>query len=176
MKQVTKALNLGLAAFLCLFFANALAHADVIYVSNYGDNTITKFAPNGTPSTFANSGLNLPVGLAFDSSGNLYAANWGDDTITKFAPNGTPSLFANSGLNNPAGLAFDSSGNLYAANVDNTIEKFSPAGVDLGAFANSGLNLPNFIAVQVPEPATLSLLAMGVVALLGGRRLRRRSS
>ena len=93
MKQVTKAINLGLVALVCVFFANALVHADDIYVSNYGDNTITKFASNGTPSLFANSGLNLPVGLTFDSSGNLYASNWGDNTITKFAPNGTPSLF-----------------------------------------------------------------------------------
>jgi hypothetical protein len=65
-----------------------------------------KFAPNGTGSLFASTGLDFPKGLAFDSSGNLYAANLGNNTIEEFAPNGTASLFASTGLDEPYFLAF----------------------------------------------------------------------
>jgi hypothetical protein len=73
------------------------------------------------------------------------------------------------------GLAFDSSGNLYVANyLGGTIEEFDTNGI--GTVFASGLTLPRFIAVQVPEPTTLWLVLIGVVALTGSRRLRRRPS
>jgi len=37
---------------------------------------------------FASTGLNEPLGLMFDSAGNLYAANRGNDTIEKFSATG----------------------------------------------------------------------------------------
>jgi sugar lactone lactonase YvrE len=146
MKSPIKALCLVLAVFFCFFFANACAHADNIYVSNQGNNTIEKFDSSGTDlGAFASSGLNVPYGLAFNSSGNLYVANNGNNTIEKIAPDGTPSLFANSGLSSPAGLAFDSSGNLYAVNRANhgTIEKFDSNG-NGSLFATSSMWWPTF--------------------------------
>jgi DNA-binding beta-propeller fold protein YncE len=105
--------------------------------------------------------------------GNLYVANLGGDTIEKFNSSGVGTVFASSGDNGSMGLAFDSAGNLYAANFsNNTIEEFSSSGVGT-VFASTGLDEPIGIAIQVPEPATSSLLALGVAALLGGRRLRR---
>src|SRR6266850_1285617 len=101
---------LALAALLTL---PAASGADTFYVSNLG-STIQKFAPSGVGSSFADTGLTHPVGLAFDS--NLYAANQIGDTIWKFTPDGAGSLFASTGLSQPTGLAFDSAGNLYAAN------------------------------------------------------------
>ncbi len=74
-------------------------------------------------------GLDDPIGLAFDSSGNLYVANNANNTIEKFDSNGNGTVFASSGLDNPAGLAFDSGGNLYVANFNaNDIEKFDASG------------------------------------------------
>ncbi|MGD0649674.1 MAG: NHL repeat-containing protein [Verrucomicrobiia bacterium] len=221
MKRTSKPLSLGLVALVCFFLGNGFAHADTIYVANSGNNTIEEFDSSGTGSVFANSGLNHPHGLAFDSSGNLYVANYLGNTIEKFDSSGTGSVFA-SGLNWPRGLAFDSSGNLYVANSgEHTIEEFDSSGtgsvfhnftsslhpqclafessgnlyvsmnrvaggnpeikkIDLigneSVFASSGLNDPWGIAVQVPEPATWGLLALGASALLGGLRLRRRSS
>ena len=90
-------------------------------------------------ATFA-SGLSGPVGLAFDSSGNLFEADYNSGTIFKFTPDGTKSPFA-SGLSNPTGLAFDSSGNLFEADQGSgTIFKFTPAGTK-STFA-SGLSAP----------------------------------
>jgi WD40 repeat protein len=185
MKQATKALCLGVVASVSFFFAGPVAQADDIYVAVHGSNTIMKFDSSGNASVFADasSGLNMPEGLAFDSSGNLYVANantlvggTGDNTILKFDSSGQGSLFAISGTNNYSdGLAFDSSGNLYVANWnDGTIGKFDSSGN--GSVFASGLINPSFIAIQVPEPTTWSLLALGAVALLGGLRLRRRTS
>lgn len=75
-----------------------------LFVSDYHSNSILKFTPTGTQSTFA-GGLNIPFGLAFDSSGNLFEADCGSNNIYKFAPDGNRSIFA-SQLNGPDSLAF----------------------------------------------------------------------
>jgi hypothetical protein len=49
--------------------------------------------------------LNEPVGLAFDSAGNLFEAEANSGNIYEFTPGGAQSTFA-SGLNRPVGLAF----------------------------------------------------------------------
>ncbi len=111
--------------------------------------------------------MSSPIGLAFDSKGNLYAANFGDSTIEKFNSSGVGTLFASgAGLVGPAGLAFDGSGNLYAANFNgNTIEEFNSSGTGT-LFANSGLSTPVFIAIfPVPEPSTLLLVLLGLASL-----------
>jgi hypothetical protein len=94
------------------------------------------------------SGLNNPMGLAFDRAGNLYAANYQHtgSTIQKITPGGVASVFASIGLDYPVGLAFDSQGNLYAANqYSETIEKFTPDGVG-SIFASTGLSDPMGLA------------------------------
>ena len=35
------------------------------------------------------AGLDAPIALAFDSSGNLYVANYGNDTVSEVAPGNT---------------------------------------------------------------------------------------
>ena len=60
-----------------------------LYVSNMDNNTIEKFAPDGTDlGVFASTGLSEPFGLIFDDAGNLYAANRGNNTIEKFSSTG----------------------------------------------------------------------------------------
>src|SRR5438132_436624 len=87
----------------------ASARAQFMYVSNYGNNTIEQITSGGVGSVFANTGLNLPEGLALDSAKNLYVANNGSNTIEKFTPGGVGSVFASTGTQ-PVGLAFDSAG------------------------------------------------------------------
>src|SRR5947207_803556 len=92
-----------------------------LYAAEGGAQTIYNFASNGTrtvfagPSEFAEG--ESPVGLAFDSSGNLFVSietftDPGADSIVYFSPTGVKSPFA-TGLSTPRGLAFDSSGNLF---------------------------------------------------------------
>jgi sugar lactone lactonase YvrE len=114
-----------------------------LYDTDNASNTIFKFTPDGTKSTFA-AGLVAPRGLAFDGSGNLFEADSGSGTIFKFTSAGAKSTFA-AGLNGPFGLAFDSSGNLFEADGgSNTIFKFTPAGTK-STFA-AGLNGPFALA------------------------------
>src|SRR5437764_1191804 len=90
-----------------------------LYEADNRSNRIFKFTPAGIKSTFA-SGLNVPFGLAFDSSGNLFEADQGSGTIFKFTPAGVKSTFA-SGLSAPSGLAFEgalaSTSTIHLANI-----------------------------------------------------------
>ena len=67
-----------------------------------GNGYIYKFTTNGVRSTFA-SGLD-PMGLAFDSAGNLFAADFGGGKINKYTPSGAQSTFA-TGISEPWFLA-----------------------------------------------------------------------
>ena len=109
-----------------------------LYVPNYRNNdTIMKYDSSGNGSVFV-SGLSLPSGLAFDSSGNLYVGSH-NNTITKYDSSGNESDFTSWGLNRPWGLAFDSSNNLYAVNNwGHTITKYDSSGSG-SIFATWGL-------------------------------------
>jgi len=147
MKNEVKTYSLGLIALVLLLVPPVSAPADTIYVSNYNDGTIDKVSSNGVVSVFA-TGLNHPMGLAFDSSGNLYVADSGNSQIVKFGPNGNPSVFASTGTEGSIGLAFDKSGNLYAALYGfNAIVEFTPSGSPFySPFATSGVSAPTGLA------------------------------
>jgi sugar lactone lactonase YvrE len=110
----------------------------LMYVANYGNNTVSQVAPNGVVSPFA-GGFSYPKALALDGNGNLYVANAGNNTISKVTPAGVVGVFA-SGITNATALAVDGSGNVYVAcEGSGTILKVMPAGlagVFAGGFAN----------------------------------------
>src|SRR5438477_2738791 len=89
------------------------ANPDDLFEADAGSGIIYKFTPAGTKSMFT-SGINNPVGLAFDASGDLFVAELNTGTIYKFTRTGTKTTFA-TGLNGPGGLAFDAAGNLLRA-------------------------------------------------------------
>ena len=130
---------------LALLAASISAYADTLYVSNIYTNHVKRFTAGGVGSVFANTGSG-PLGLAFDSAGNLYVGMQSINTIVKFSSTGTNlGIFASTGAN-PYALAFDSVGNLYVANAgDNTIAKITPGGVS-SVFANTGLFYPAGLA------------------------------
>ena len=102
-----------------------------------------------TVTTFVSSGLNGPLGLAFDSSGNLYCSNINNNIISIFSSTGTLiQTISSSELYGPTGLAFDSSGYLYCANSiakpnsnGSTISKIDTTVTSVTPFA-SGLSIP----------------------------------
>jgi DNA-binding beta-propeller fold protein YncE len=119
-----------------------------LYVSSDSsiEYLILKFAPDGSFTVFANSGLSGPHALVFDTAGSLYVANARNDTIVKFTPNGVGSVFADrNGLASPIDLTFDAAGNLYVSNFyggsegNGSVLKFTPDGVG-SVFADSGFH------------------------------------
>ena len=146
MKGTFRITSLGFALFLGYCCMLPCTRADTIYLSTYNLNTIVEFDSSGSQSAFAtaSSGLNYPLGLAFDSSGNLYVAN--TFNIEEFNSSGTGSIFATSasGVSLPTALAFDKSGNLFVANSgNNTLVKINPSGTgSVFATAATGLDDP----------------------------------
>jgi hypothetical protein len=150
----------------------AFNSAGNLFEADYGSGKIYEFTPGGAQSTFA-SGLGLPWGLAFNSAGNLFAANRSGGYIYEFTTGGVKSTFA-SGLSGPGFLAFNSAGNLFDS--AGNIYDFTPGGAE-STFA-TGLGDAAGLAFEetIPEPSPWAMVAMGIGAVLGGLRLRRRSS
>lgn len=86
-------------------------------------NTTTKAETVLLKTTF---GLNMPLGLAVDESGNVYISDTNNNRILKYSNGGAVTTIVSTGLKRPQGLAFDKQGNLYVADTDNhCIKKIS---------------------------------------------------
>jgi trimeric autotransporter adhesin len=108
-----------------------------------GDGTRGSYWGDGGPATEA--GLNLPLGVAVDTSENVYIADTGNSRVRKVSPDGVITTIAGTGtsgysgdggpateaqLRGPASLAVDASGSLYIADyLDHRIRKVSPDGI-----------------------------------------------
>jgi sugar lactone lactonase YvrE len=154
----------------------ALDSAGNLYVADSVNGRIRKVTPASTISTFAGGSSGFlgdggpataarlgPVGVAFDSGGNLYVADWFNGRIRKVTPGGTISTYAGTGTPGfsgdggpataaqlsfpygadgpaprPIGVALDPAGNLYIADTSNwRIRKVSTGGT-ISTYAGNG--------------------------------------
>ncbi|MCC7327600.1 MAG: hypothetical protein IT521_12445 [Burkholderiales bacterium] len=122
----------------------AVDTAGNLYVTDYGNHTIRKRAPDGVITTVAGlagvsgaadgSGsearFSQPSGIAVDGEGNIYVSD--NAGIRKIAPSGVVSTFVGKSDGSPSlgGLAADANGLIYAAGGGaNKVYRISAAGV-----------------------------------------------
>jgi uncharacterized protein (TIGR03437 family) len=176
-RQFLTPLTLGV---LSLSWSANRAWSQQYKISTYaGDETAGYAGDAGAPTS---AELDLPLGLAFDSSGNLYIADSFNQrirkisggTITTVAGNGTGGYSGDTAaatsaeLLGPAGVAVDSSGNLYIADTSNhvvrmvntsgTITTF--AGTNTGGYSGDG---GAAIDAELAFPASVAVDASGNV-------------
>jgi sugar lactone lactonase YvrE len=132
-----------------------------IYVSDCGNHRVLQFKPpftNGMAASVAigqpdlltgapndtQNGLDCPIGLAFDGSGNLWVSDFDNSRVLKFVPPFATGMNASlvigqadfisltpattsTGLSGPEFIAFDGSGNLWLTDTgNNRVLKYVP--------------------------------------------------
>ncbi|WDE04879.1 cadherin-like domain-containing protein [Thalassomonas viridans] len=126
---------------------NRFDSAGNMYVANYNTGEITKVAPDGASSTFAQ--LGNASGIIINAQDELFVSSYNESVIYKISPDGESELWlTGEGLNGPVGIDLDEDGNLYVGNYndgrvfkitgDKTITELAPAPDYIGhlAYAN----------------------------------------
>lgn len=175
-----------------------------LYVSDSNNNRIRRVnATTGAITTFAGSGVagdddgvgtaaqfDFPMGLDFDSAGNLFVMDSDNYRIRKIYPNGTVETFAGSsyGYNDATGaaaqfgftegLAIDNSDNIYVTDQDNNrVRKITPSG-EVTSYSGSGTYGFQDGASGVARFSSYSEIAVDSVGMLyisdnGNNRIRK---
>ena len=144
-----------------------------IYVGDTYNNRVQKWMPGapsgvtvaGTGSIYGTSnpnGLDQPIGVWVDGSGNVYVSDGGNSRVQKWAPGATTGVtvagFDGQGnaanqLDGPFSLFMDAGGNLYIADVGNSrVQKWAPGALSGTTVAGGGggtpLNFPDGLFVD----------------------------
>ena len=100
---------------------------------------------DGTQSTVA-SGLDGPVGVAVDGTGDVFIGDTGNNRVVEVKADGTQTTVG-SGLNNPFGVAVDGAGDVFIADIgNNRVVEVKADGTQ--TTVGSGLNTPAGVAVD----------------------------
>jgi glucose/arabinose dehydrogenase len=127
------------------------SHGDIFYSDEFGGN-IGEIKTDGTRLTFA-TGLNDPVGLAFDLTGNLYVGAIA--TVYKFSPSGDRTVVASHLDGGAIGLAVSKSGDVFAS---------TPGDGQLGSGAIYEISTNSTVSVfatELSRPTALTFDASG---------------
>lgn len=141
-----------------LYIADALNHV-IRKVNTSG--IITTFAGTGTQGYSGDNGpaasanLSIPIGLVFDTLGNLFVSEQGNGTIRKINTSGTIITIAGTGTNGyngdnipaisaqlyaPGHITFDGQGNLYISDqTNNRIRRIDSSGI-ITTVAGTGIS------------------------------------
>ena len=152
-----------------VYYPLAIDGAGNLYTANFihnGANSILKIDPNGNESIFLNSslslGLNRPIGMACDGSGNIYVS-YEEGGIEKFTTNGVGSAFA-PGVQNPGAMTFDSSGDLFVTSGSSVDEVDTDGNVTVLFQTGFEDAFTGIAVLNVPEPSSLALAGIAALA------------
>jgi hypothetical protein len=122
----------------------------------------------------------------FGPNGNLFVSSQLSNQVLEY--NGTTGAFVTAfvaagsgGLSGPRALVFGPNGNLFVSSQlsNQVLEYNGTTGAFITAFVTTGsggLSDPTYLTfTPVPEPATLNMVVVGAVAVLGYARHRRLS-
>lgn len=103
---------------------------NLLFVADQGNNAIRELDLAGNQTiTFATYGINVPVGVAVDDSGNVFVLNQGNGsngTVAEYDMFGNYLGVLATGLVNAQGIASDGLGNFYLTVSGNTVLRISP--------------------------------------------------
>lgn len=155
----------------------ALDSGNNLYIADNGNNRIRKVSTSGNISTVAGTGaagytgdggaatsatISGPVGIVFDSNGNMFFSESTNQVIREVDTSGNISTYKVLGFA-PGGIAIDSTNNIYVADVQNNkvwkldtsqnLTLFAGTGTagytgDSGPATSATLNTPNAVAVD----------------------------
>jgi sugar lactone lactonase YvrE len=116
-----------------------------VYVADYGNNRVQKWAPGaaqgvtvagGNGNGSAANQLSHPMDVAVDKNGNIYVTDNGNARVQKWAPGADTGITVAGGhgpgsgakqLNGPRGIYVDNAGRIYIADVYNyRIQRWAP--------------------------------------------------
>jgi hypothetical protein len=112
-------------------YFSAAASNKILYVADAASNVVNLYdpsVPNPSPIGSISSGLDVPIGVAIDSSGTIYVVNIANNTVTEYLHGSiTPSFTITSGMSSPYGIGVDSHGNVFVTNLGtNTVTGYNP--------------------------------------------------
>lgn len=126
----------------------------VFAADGFDGSKVYKIESDGTTTDYA-TGLNGPIDIAEDSSGNIFVTNYNSDKVSKITPEGEVLDFANV-LQRPAGIVSDQEDNLYVAHYGSdaadgdTILKITPEG-EVSVFSQGGFLIAPVAMAIDPE-------------------------
>ncbi len=189
----------------------AVTQDGIVYISDTLNHRVRKVMPDGKISTIAGDGmdefkgdggsavlasLNLPIGVAVDTAGNVYIADAGNGRIRKVTvSDGKIATIAGNGqvgftgdgndataarLNFPTGVAVDQQGNVYIADLGNA--RIRRVGTDAKITTVVGTGIEDFggdngpaTSAQINQPYLVRTDSQGVlyIADSGNQRVRK---
>jgi streptogramin lyase len=114
------------------------------YVQGTGVSPLVAF-PGAAPAPLI-TGLDTPLGMTVDASGNVIVANAGAGNVQLLAPGGAQSPLG-TGFNNPTGVAENGAGNIFVAQSGSVYEIAMSTGVQT-QLNLSGVTNPNDLAID----------------------------
>lgn len=153
---------------------------ETLWLSTYEGSVFRVNANTGAVISSFAPGLGQFLGVAYDGT-DLWltgGAFQGNTNISRYSTTGTLLSAINTGTTGAGGIGYSLDANTLWVGYYGTVKQYSLSGALLSSFTagtafHDGLEIGNFQQQQVPEPASLALLGIGLAGLGAIRRKQR---